>query len=772
MIRAVRGPLLIIVLIALLLTGLWLWTRTSLPALEGSLVLPGLARTVEIVRDDAGVPHIEAESQEDVYFALGFVHAQDRLWQMEYRRLQAAGRLAELLGEAVLAEDLLIRTLGVRQAAERDLQLLSARTRGTLQAYTDGVNAFLERRSGALPLEFQLLGHAPAAWSPTDVVALHKLQAWEQSRGGSEEIFLARLAARLGKEEFARFVASGEDQDKLSLPLSPEVYEQMPLAGLQQLMGGRGRVIGGSRAWAVAGEHTVSGFPLLASERFGSLTAPAPWYLVTIRAPGLDLSGATLPGLPGVLAGRNRSVAWAVVPADLDSQDLYLERLETGAVPRSSAGRERYRTPAGWREFVTREERVRVRGADDVTIEVRETRHGPVISDLVGSDRVGQFVVALRWTGLEEGDRTLQGILDLAQAENRRELRDAARNLHENGGRLLYADTDGRIGWQQAGRQPLREAWDGRLPVPGWDDDFDWRGWTPFARLGGEQDPDSGRLVVSERATESTAELLTSLDSHTAQSFARLLAQQQDPLAGMFLPALRATIPRTQQARLAHSHLLGWQGELTVRSAAPLIFMTWYPEFVTALLADELGEELAVQAGQQPEMLLPALTSGEWCDDRRTDVSEECAEISARAFSAAVAELSERYGQQPREWPRWENSGGSYRHPVFDETLLAPLFRVAPEAAAGEAPGANGRIGPIYRAVYELSSLEEGAEGEMAMPVEDGSGYLIPTGQSGNPLSNYYRNLAERWSEVELVSTSLSAAEGGGDQRLVLEPRR
>ncbi|MEX2534237.1 MAG: penicillin acylase family protein [Trueperaceae bacterium] len=782
MIRAVRGPLFVLVVIVLLLAGLWLWTRTSLPKAEGAITLPGLAQRVEIARDAHGVPHILAESQEDVYYALGFVHAQDRLWQMEYARLKASGRLAELLGEDALDSDTIVRTLGLRRAAGRDLELLTPRTRGVLQAYSDGINAFLGWRSGALPPEFLLLGHSPGEWSPEDSLTLLKMYLWERSPAWREELFRARLAAGLSGEDLALLISDDEVTD-FSLPVHGEIYAQLPLASLQKHLASNSAIAPYSRAWVVSGEHTVSGSPLLAEEGRGLHTAPAPRYLVELQSPGLNVSGATVPGIPAVLSGRNEQLAWALAPASADTQDFYVERV-VGA--RAGNPGERYVTPGGSREFSSRQELIRVRGGDNVEITVRETRNGPVFSDLValsdlpstagGMTGAGRYVLSFSWTALQEGDRSLQGALDLAFAEDWPQFRDALRNLHELGGAVLYAHVAGDIGRQTAGRLPERESGDGTLPVPGWSDRFEWSGMRPFGTLASEFAPASGRIIAlpNEAAAGRVEELLGTLSRHTPESFAQLLDQQHDPLAAMFLPVARNALPQNELARRAQAQLLGWQGEAVHDSVAPLLFSAWYQAFVRSLLADELGYELAGLASSHPDIVQAALSpEGEWCDNRGTATVEDCRDIASEALSEAADYLAQRLGAQPGEWRMSEQPPVDYRHPVFERSLLAPLFRVGPRSGTTPPPQAEWmkelsleQGAPVYRAVYDLSDRANGDGHAIGS-----SRYLIPTGQSGNPMSPHFGDLAQRWREGQLIPLR-PRAEGDGRSLLTLEPRR
>ncbi|MEX2543020.1 MAG: penicillin acylase family protein [Trueperaceae bacterium] len=789
MLRALRGLLLFVVLALIVLAGLYAWVQTSLPRRQGAILLGGLSAAVEVARDVDGVPHIDAASQEDVYFALGFVHAQDRLWQMEERRLLAAGRLAELLGERALASDRFMRSLGLYGAAERDLQALTPRARGIVQAYSEGINAFLDRRSGAPPPEFLLLGHRPEPWAPVDVLARAKLFAWEQAGDWREDLLHGLIAAEAGATASRSLwpTAATDEADHRAAP--PDLLRRLPLMSLLDATAGFAGGGDSSLAWAVSGEHTAGGAALLAIERHGEQQAPSPWYLVQLTAPGLDVSGATLPGIPAVLVGRNDAIAWALTGADHDTQDLYIERLEA----------DRYLTPDGWQELETVSESLEVRGGDDVQMLVRRTRHGPLVSDALGPESIdggridestasGESLgLSLSWTALLEVDRSLQGAIDISFARNWDQLGDALRNLQESGQSVLYADVEGSIGVQTTGRVPVRAAGVGRLPVPGWDESFDWDGFVPYAELPRIRDPASGVIVAAggeppqtsrapsrqrPPASRQILELLNDLEFHTAFSFERMLGERPLPLTADLLPLARAARPTTDAASRAHAELLAWDGSSSGGTAAPILFSTWYSTLARLIFADDLGETLAAAVAERPA-LIARVVSGQpqWCDDGRTAEAEDCRDLSTRALRDAVARLGERHGDEPDSWRRRTGYEEIHAHPVLTGTTLAGLFDVrivveedgsAGRAVAAPVAGARGvpARGPVLRAVFDLGD-------------DSSSGYLLATGQSGNPLARDYRAFTEDWGRVDLVPLRrYGAAETGSGRVLVLEPRR
>ena len=448
--------------LAILGTGLaiFVYGRSSQPQLDGRLVLRGLTAPVDIVRDQEGIPHIYAQSETDAWFALGFTHAQDRLWQMEMNRRLPAGRLAEMLGPAAAGADRFMRTLGIRRNAEAIVGNMAPDAQQALQAYARGVNAYLENRSGPLPPEFLILGApAPEPWQPADSVAWQTMMAWDLGANWSQEILRMRLAQRLSLEQITEFMPPYPDEK----PFPTRDYTQMyrELASLSEqlqniaVLAPASHLEGkGSNAWSVSGEHTASGKPLLANDPHLSLSAPALWYFAHLSAPGFEVVGATIPGAPAVILGHNNRIAWGFTNTAPDVQDLYIERVH----PEKPS---LYQTPDGWREFSSRMERIRVKGGADQVLEVRESRHGPVISGVLpvvektGLD-TASHVMAFSWTALRPDDMTLQAALRINRAQDWNGFVEAVRDFHAPQQNMHYADREGNLGFIAPGRIPVR----------------------------------------------------------------------------------------------------------------------------------------------------------------------------------------------------------------------------------------------------------------------------------------------------------------------------
>jgi penicillin amidase len=786
-----RGALALLLIIGLALIIGIIYLRSSLPQTRGALTLSGLTGEVNIVRDRYGIAHIEALSDLDAYFALGFVHAQERLWQMEFQRRVGAGRLSEVVGEGALETDRFLRTLGVYRAAEASLAALAPETQQVLRHYVAGINAYLQTRRGALPPEFLFFRHAPEPWQEADVLVWSKMMAWDLSGNWAAEVLRARLLQFLTLEQVAELWPPYPGDAPVALPDFSAMYETLPLSALAAAAPPPLPAGAGSNNWVVSGEHTASGKPLLANDPHLGLQAPSLWYFAHLRAPGLDVIGATLPGTPAVLLGRNQHIAWGFTNSGADVQDLFIERLNP-----DNPGE--YQTPEGFVPFESRQEVIGVRGGEDVVITVRESRHGPIISDVsrpaaeaarATAETPEGYVLAFAWTALIDEDTTVDAVLQLNRARNWEEFTEALRRFVVPQQNIVYADIEGNIGYYAPGLVPIRAAGDGLVPVPGWDDAYAWVGFIPFEALPHAFNPPSGKIVTANHKlvpgdypyliTTEWAEpyramrieaLLGSEATHTPASFQRVQRDQLSLMAQDFLPFLRAAALETPRASALQARLDAWQGEMRLGAAEPLIFYSWYRQLFRLIFEDALGSYFDAFAGFRPlllQVVLTGETATDWCNDTRTPARETCTELSVRALERALGELTERYGADPARW-RWGEPGARHAHAIFSGTPLARFFDLV-IANGGDPYTVNvgsfrffsdfgQHHGPGFRAVYDLAVL-------------DNSGFIHATGQSGNLLSRRYRDYLARWRDGELLPMlSDSVAYRAGAQVLTLRP--
>jgi penicillin amidase len=785
--------------VVLVAGAFFLWLRRSLPELSGDEPVSGLAAPLEIVRDAHAVPHVYARSEEDAYFGLGYVHAQDRLWQMELARRLGSGTLAEVFGERALRSDRLFRTLGLRSVAGSHLAHLDAETQRLTQAYARGVNAWLERGQ-QLPPEFVLFGVEPAAWTAADSRLILEVMAWRLARNWEREAWRVRMSAALTPQSVSDLSPPYPGEDPIPLAAFWQRYADL---GLQLRVGAQGSLGAseiansiGSNSWAVDGTRTTSGKPLLANDPHLELSAPSAWYLAHASAPDLEVIGASLPGLPGIILGRNARVAWSFTNAVSDTQDTYLERLTPGG--------DGYLTPDGARDFERGRELIRVRGGADAALDVRRTRHGPVISDV---SEVAQFappgyVIALRWTALAEDDATLAFPMRAARAQDAAGLLEASRAFQSPPQNIVYADSEGKIGFIAAGRVPQRLPDDdlrGLVPAPGWLPEYDWDGFLPFEALPRSEQPALGRIVTANqkltppgyaywmgadwdspyRAERITA-LLDARPSHSVESFTQIQADVHSGVADELLEPLLRALPSdlSPEEQAAASALKGWDREMRVGRSEPLVFWAWLRELGRQVYADELDElfaqNWAVRSGFLKLVLEDRGDRARWCDNRHTPEPESCSVVVRAALRESLAYLSRRFGDDPSTWTWGRAHRAVARHASFGSVpILSSWFNVS-----AEAPGDTSTVnlasyslrdddtaftsgaGPGFRAVYDLGDPQSSLA-------------IVNTGQSGNVLSPYYRDMNPLWVSGRYVPliTDRARIEQGALGTLVLRPR-
>jgi len=756
-------------LLALAAGGGYLYLSGSLPQLDGELRIQGLDAPIEILRDRYGIPHIFAKSAADANFGLGYVHAQDRLWQMEMNRRIAAGRLAEVLGRGALEADRFLRTLGVRRAAAANLGGFDAETRKLLEAYAAGVNAYLARRP-VLPLEFWLTGARPEPWTPLDSIAWTKMMAWDLCRNWKNELLRMQLAKTLPLARIQQFVAPYPGEQPPEIADLKALYGSLAREAVQLARFAPDSAGHGSNDWVVSGARSASGKPLLANDPHLALTAPSVWYFAQLTAPGLNAIGATLPGVPGIVLGRNDRIAWGFTNTESDVEDLYIEKLD---------GAGGYLAPDGPRRFETLEETLKVKGGDTETLQVRISRHGPVISDALKPAHDASprgYVIALDWTALAPDDRTLQGALAIERAHDWKSFLAAARDFHAPQQNMVYADVDGNIGFVAAGRVPVRKPDNdlkGQAPAPGWLAKYDWSGYIPFEELPRSYNPADGVLVTANQditppgysryltsewrppyRADRIKELLAAVPRHTVPSFARIQGDVVSLAMHELLPRLVATRPRSEEARAALALLAKWDGTMAADRPEPLIAWAWWRELTRAVYADELGEAFRPNWAPRAVFLADVLLgdAGQWCDDVRTPAAESCDELLALSLESALADLRQRYGDNPAAWRWGEAHAAILEHRPFDrQPLLARFFDIRVPTPGGTytvnagrsnfydqaRPFAN-RHAPSLRAIYDLSDPER-------------SLYIYPGGQSGNPLSEHYDAFTRAWARGEYI---------------------
>ena len=798
-----RYILLLAVLLLLIISGLgtarW-WIKGAFPQTNGTLRLEGLDGEVEIRRDEGGVPHIYATTLHDLYFAQGVVHAQDRLWQMDFQRRVGLGRLSEWFGQPTIEVDRFLRTIGTHLAAERDWEALSHEARTVLEAYTQGVNAYMATvlaltgrngptfqsfesfsegafstelpasrfRKGRLPLEYQFLQVEWEPWQPVHSLAWLKMMQWNLNGNWEEELFRAQLMKRVGAARTAfllgdnTVVATNETYDLGAPDLNALAAILEPVGvDLSNSTGSRA-----SNAWVVAGTRTATGRPMLANDLHLGISMPSLWYEVGLHAPGVDVIGASLPGTPAVVIGHNAHIAWGMTNLASDTQDLFIERL-------NEAG-DAYEWQGQMEPLTTRREVIHVKDGQQVLIDVKETHHGPLLNDVVAGLEVP---IALQWRATTEPSHLVEAILALNFAQNREQVITALHLWDSPAQNVLYADREGNIAYMTTGDLPIRPAAGGLLPQPGWSGEWEWQGMVPFDELPQQWNPPQQYVIRAnqypfpddfpyyagtERAEPSRFNRINSilvenkaitLDDYEAiqRDVTSLPAQQLLPLL-LKLPSDDIIIKRAQE------QLDGWNNQMLAELPGAGIYAVTRVFVLRELLTDEMGDdeigrdllEMYLSDYDNHTRLLSQLleepTHALW-DDIRTAQQEKRDEILLRALEKMSDWLGRRFGDVPHEWFWKRLHRATFDHPLG---AIKPLDRIFNRTVESNGDGSTVNATPFsyasdYNAMYIPSYrqiIDVGAWQHSRM--------LHTTGQSGQPFHPHYDDMIDPWQRVEL----------------------
>ncbi len=801
--------------------------RRPLPQTDGALTVPGLGGEVEVFRDAQGVPQVYADDASDLFFAQGFVQAQDRFYEMDVRRLVTAGRLAELVGEPAVETDLVVRTLGWRRVAEQELDLLSPEAVSYLESYSAGVNAWLaDRDTTELAAEYTVLalggrGYRPEEWTPVDSLAWLKAMAWDLRGNMEDEVQRTRLAVRRtatqvdelypgfpyqrhapilprqddppaddagaadpGADDTAAAGRPAPAYDEEQVAPALERVEQV-VAAIPDLLGSGDGL--GSNSWVVSGEHTVSGQPLLANDPHLGVSQPGIWYQMGLHCRELsndcpfDVSGFTFAGVPGVVIGHNREVAWGLTNLDPDVTDLYLEQVEDGT----------YLYDGDRVALQQRDEVIRVAGGETRTITVRATRHGPLLSDVsselssVGAnaqagpdapERGNGYAVALAWTALTPRP-TLDALFGFNRATDWEEFREAARDFAVPSQNLVYADTAGNIGYQAPGAIPIRKGGrDGRYPASGWDPADDWTDRTiPFERLPSRLNPQEGFVVTANQAvTTPDYPYLITADpdlGYRSQRIRRLLIERIEsgsrldtadmeriqgdtvsPAAAVLVPYLLRQLMTSEYYADGQRLLVGWDFDQPADSAAAAYFNAVWRNVLSLTFHDDVPEELWPDGGDRWVAVVDELLrdpGSPWWDDATTEgVIEDRDVVLSTAMQQARDDLTRALSVSPRQWSWGRLHQLRLEHQTVGQSDVGPVRALFNR---GPFPVGGGSASVDATDWYAPEGYDVDSAPSMRMVVDlvdlDRSRWVNLTGASGHPASAHYRDQVETWAE-------------------------
>ena len=772
----------------------------SLPDYDGSFSVAGISEPVEIVRDNANVPHIFGTTDADVFFALGYAHAQDRLWQMTMLRRTAQGRLSELFGARTLPIDRFVRRMDIYNHAVQSVKAQDEPTTEALQAYANGVNAWLAEvnkgaRGRGAP-EMWLFNHAVAPWEPADSLAILKVMALQLTSHAANEVLRARTSLMIDGDRLVDILPDDPTQAVATLPDYAQLINDLPkFAKVGEIRNDplspiKPRALSGaSNAWVAGPTRSATGSTLLANDPHLELSAPSVWYLARLELERGGIIGATIPGIPAVLAGRSADLGWGLTTAYVDDQDLFIEELN----PETSL---EYRTPSGWKEFETRESIINVKDGIAETLLLRWTDNGPVLSPdqlNVGSITPTGHVVSLSWTALNDADTSMSAAIALMQAETIADGIEASRNYISPGQNVTLADRNEIAMVVAAGipdRDPGHQS-QGRLPTFGYIQENRWKGLQNTSLNPTFDDNGSGLIGNTNNKTVETAFpkhvsfdwgdtqrvnrwqlLMQTREVHTRDSFieAQLdavsyTARSLLPLVGADLwftgdAAVEGTLERRRQDALVL--LADWNGEMNEHLPEPLIYAAWMRELQDRLIRDDLGP-LAQEFTHVDPVFIERVfrdTDGAsaWCDVSQSAPIETCSDIARQSLDDALIWLAENYGDSIATL-RWGDAHeATHDHPVLGEAPVLKWFvNIRQSTSGGDNTLQRAKTSGVdpfpfqnvhaagYRGVYDFVD-------------PDSSVFITATGQSGHPLSRYYDNLGELWRRGEYIPMSLDPA--------------
>lgn len=781
----------------------WYLAARSLPDYNGHYSVPGITAPVEIVRDSHAVPHIFGKTDADVLFGLGFSHAQDRLWQMETMRRMAQGRLSEIFGPDTLESDKLMRSLDIYAISQRAVAVQTPETRALLAAYAAGVNAWVAtvRREalGRGAPEFFLFDNAIAPWSPADSIALIKLMALQTTDKASLEVLRAKLSFRISPERIADVLPDAPEAPSTLVPgfssLFPEVNLAMASATPAQAFSPIPPIglAGASNAFAAAGARSASGGTLLASDPHLGLSTPGIWMLARLELESGGVIGATIPGIPAVLLGRNNDLAWGQTASYLDDQDLYLERL-------NPQNQNEYLTEDGAIPFKSKSVLIPIKGQPPESYELRWASGRPIIPHgAFGSSQIQPkgHLFSIAWTGLAEDDRSIQSALDLMRAHSVDTARAALENVVAPANNIILADKN-NIAIVTTGRMPMRNKDNitlGRIPAQGWLSVNAWAGFYPFSKNPITINPDSGVVVNTNNALPTGAfpqhfsfdwgdtqrikratDLLNARQFHTQSSFTSIQTDTVSISARTLLPLMGQNLwladqdatPGTHRARRreALGLLSQWNGDMSQHDPEPLIYAAWVRALQKRLVSDDLGPLKGDLTRVNPLFIERVFRNIDgasiWCDVGPSLEQETCQQMASVALDDALQDLVRTYGSDISRW-RWGAAHMAFQEnktlgrvplvrwfaniwqetPGGDNTLLRGQTR-----GTGSAPYTNVHAAG-FRMVVDLNNPENSA-------------YIAATGESGHLLSRYYDDLSVIWRRSEYIPMTLDPANARG----------
>ncbi len=779
--------------------------RQSFPQTNGQITLSGLDSPVDVYRDNMGIPQVYASSLHDLFMAEGYVHAQDRFWQMDFWRHIGSGRLSEMFGKGQLETDTFLRTLGWREVAEQEYASYDPQSVAILDAYAEGVNAYLaDHRGTAISLEYGILKlltpeYKPEPWTPVNTLTWAKAMAWDLRGNMDEEIERAILLKTLTSDQVAELFPPYPSDHPVIVPEMGQpaalaaVMSSLPdldwatiqerFSSLDSVLGPTGAGIG-SNSWAVSGSLTASGMPLLANDPHLAIQMPSIWYQIGLHcrpvstACPYEVAGFSFAGVPGVVIGHNQDIAWGFTNTGPDVMDLYIEKINPD-------NPNQYEYNGQWVDMTLRTETIKVGGGKPVILTVRSTQHGPIISDAYadlakfgtksGVPLPANYAISLRWTALEPST-IFQAIWGFDTATNWDQFRQAATKFNVPAQNLIYADTQGNIGYQTPGSIPIRKNGDGRLPVPGWTSDYEWTGTIPFDQLPSVLNPSKGYIVTANNAVvgagypylittdwdygfraDRIASMIESAPSPIDIAYIqKMQGDDYDANAATLVPILEQLTFQagTPNQATALDLLKNWDFQASMDSAPAAVFEVFWKNLLADTFDDDLPKKYWPQGSSRYDEVMRNLVKLPndpfWDDKATTDKVETRDDILTRAFSEAVAEIEKAQGTDATKWNWGDLHTAIFANQTLGASGIAPIealfnrgpFRTNGGEAIVNATGWDATLGysvnwlPSMRMIVDLGNLNNSLT-------------VHTTGESGHAYNPHYIDMADLWRNIQ-----------------------
>ncbi len=764
----------------------------SLPEYEGEINVTGISNSVEVYYDSLAIPYILANSEEDAAFALGYIHAQERLFQMDLIRRAGAGRLSEILGSEALIFDKMLRTVGIKKTSERILKIIRPEVLKLLTSYSAGVNQYLKDAKGKYPVEFDVLGYDPYEWKAVDCVIISRMMAWELNISWWADISFTHLVQKLGEEKVKQILPKWQENEPYVIPKEIKFYPEIN-SGLieidksfRKLLGINGTHLG-SNNWVIDSSLSVSGKPIIANDPHLAYSAPGRWYAVVIKAGKWNVEGITLPGVPAVVFGKNKNISWTLTNIMLDDSDFYIEKMDSTGT--------KYFFNDEWKKINVSEETIKVKDSLDVKLRIRSTHRGPLISDihpysfLYRNEDFQKIAISMRWVGMETTEEVNSFYL-INMAKNWNEFKEAVNLFSVPGQNFVYADKEGNIGYLFGGRLPKRELTSPTFIFDGTTDKYDWKGYVERSEIPYLFNPAQKFIATANNKTlenfkyhisnlwepssriERITQLLTSKKKYSVSDFMKYQMDQVSPYAkkisNYILSAFDNVKVKDKNLSLALELFKDWNYEMSEFSQVPAIYSVFFSNMLRNIYYDELGDDLFNQfvfVACVPYRSVSTMLenpSHPWFDNIGTSQLEGRDDIIRKSLTDALSELEKKFGNEVKEWQWGKIHTVTHKHIFTGEfSLLDKFINIGPFPIGGDGTTLFNTEYPFYEPIGNYPRFDHKPYDDILGPsmryIFDFSNpdefYLIlTTGQSGNVMSDHYKDMSQIWLKGEYMT--------------------